>query len=82
MQGRLEGKPVIVVWTVRCGYPGILLKGLELKEAKLRIMLASSLLKEETFRALRKKIATDSSRISCAAKLAGCHSSMNQLCGG
>jgi hypothetical protein len=52
-----------------------LLDGLEPKEAKPGIVLGSSLPKEETFRALRTKVAADSSGISCAAKSAGRHSS-------
>ena len=47
---------------------------LELKEAKLGIVPNSSLLKEETFWALRKKIAADLLGISCAAKSADHHS--------
>ena len=35
VQGGLEGKPAVVVWTVGCGCPGILLEGLKLKEAKI-----------------------------------------------
>ena len=59
--GAVSGITSYCCLDIKTWLPGILLESLEPKEAKSSILLDSSLPKEDYFRAVRTKIATDSS---------------------